>query len=66
MKTLSGAKDIRARLLKRVQIEQPDAVEEQVIHSRQKYNYCLKIITHTSLKTNLSLISIYFIACVDG
>ena len=31
MRTLSDAKDIRARLLKRVQIEQPDAVEEQVI-----------------------------------
>ena len=30
MRTLSDAKDIRARLLKRVQIEQPDAVEEQV------------------------------------
>ena len=29
MKTLSEAKDIRARLLKRVQVEQPDAVEEQ-------------------------------------
>ena len=31
MRTLSEAKDIRARLLKRVQIEQPDAVEEQVV-----------------------------------
>ena len=31
MRTLSDAKDIRARLLKRVQVEQPDAVEEQVL-----------------------------------
>ena len=33
MRTLSDAKDIRARLLKRVQVEQPDAVEEQVIQN---------------------------------
>ena len=30
MRTLSDAKDIRARLLKRVQLEQPDAASEQV------------------------------------
>ena len=31
LRTLSDAKDIRARLLKRVQLEQPDAASEQVI-----------------------------------
>ena len=30
LRTLSDAKDIRARLLKRVQLEQPDAASEQV------------------------------------
>ena len=38
MRTLSDAKDIRARLLKRVQVEQPDAVEEQVKQNMPEYN----------------------------
>ena len=31
LRTLSEAKDIRARLLKRVQLEQPESIQEQVI-----------------------------------
>jgi hypothetical protein len=46
MKTLSDAKDIRARLLKRVQVEQPDAVEEQVILIKYNINEYIRFYKH--------------------
>ena len=56
MRTLSDAKDIRARLLKRVQVEQPDAVEEQVIPIKYHTNVIIIPEKYNTIKYNILII----------